>query len=349
MKLARRHFLTFAGAILAAPSVARFARAQAPEVRLKLHHFFSPIANAHTRLLTPWKKKVEQDSGGRIAIDLYPSMQLGGTPRQLHEQVRDGIADLVVMLSSHSPGLLPGLDVFELPFVADKKATVNAKAVQDFYEAHLRARSADVQTLSVWAHDGDLIHATRTVKTLGDLKGLKLHAPTRLARDGLSALGAHAVAMPVPQVPEALARKVIDGCVLPWEVVPVLKLQDALTFHTDFSRSPAFAVSTFALLMNKAKYAALPADLKKVLDANVGQSFARLAGAMWDDRASDVREAVKARGNTVVELGPEEEARWRKGVEPVIDTWLRETRERGLDGGKMLADARALLAKHAQG
>src|SRR6185503_11222887 len=155
----------------------------------------------------------------------------------------------------------PSTEVFELPFVASRRGIVNAKAAQEFSETHLRDETKDVKLISFWAHDHGLIHANRQVKTMDDLKCLKLRFPTRLAGEALKALGATAIGMPIPQVPESLAQKVIDGCVVPWEVVPAIKVHELLKFHTEIPGSPTLYTTTFFLAMNKAKYESLSADL----------------------------------------------------------------------------------------
>jgi TRAP-type C4-dicarboxylate transport system substrate-binding protein len=197
MRFHRRQFLKFAGAAVAAPAIARNAFGQTPQVTLKLHHFLPPVSNGHSKLLAPWARKVEADSGNRIKIDLYPSMQLGGTPPQLYDQARDGVADLVWTLPGSTPGRFPRIEVFELPFIANKKAVPNAKAVQDFYEANLRDEFKEVHPICVWAHDAGLVHSNKQVKNLDDMRGLKLRAPTRLAGDALKALGANGIPMPI--------------------------------------------------------------------------------------------------------------------------------------------------------
>lgn len=223
MTLSRRKFMTAAGAAVASPVIAGRVRAQGP-VTLRLHHFLPAVSNVHAKLLTPWVKKIEAESGGNLKIDIYPSMQLGGTPPQLYDQARDGVADLIWTLPGNTPGRFPSTEVFELPFVASRRGIVNAQAAQEFSETHLRDETKDVKLISFWAHDHGLIHANRQVKTMDDLKGLKLRFPTRLAGEALKALGATAVGMPIPQVPESLAQRVIDGCVIPWEVVPAVKV-----------------------------------------------------------------------------------------------------------------------------
>lgn len=347
MTLLRRDFLPLLGAAIAAPAVMRRAFAAAPDVTLKLHHYLSPVSNVHTKVLVPWARKVERDSGSRIRIDIFPSMQLGGTARELYDQARDGIADLVWTQSGNTPGRFPGLETFELPFVAGAKSVTNAKAAQAFCEQNLRDEFKDVRLICVCAHDGGLVHASRAVRTMHDLRGLRLRAPTYLASEALKALGAHPVIMPLSQVADATVQKAIDGCLTPWEILPALKLPDYVKYHAQVAGSPALYTATFVFAMNKAKYDSLPADLKKIIDANSGQFATTFAAEMWDQQGALVEDAIKKRGDVVETLTAEEAARWRKATEPVIDAWLKQAKDAGRDGGKLLDNARMLLAKYA--
>jgi len=346
MKLGRRTFLSLAGGAVAAPAVARVAWGQAPQFTLKLHHFLPPGTNGQAKLLAPWARKVEAESGNRIKIDIFPSMQLGGTPPQLFDQARDGVADIVWTLPGSTPGRFPTLEVFELPFVAAKRALPNARAIQEFAGQHLAKEFGEVHPICLWSHDHGVLHTNKPVKTMEDLKGLRLRSPTRLAGDALNALGALGRPMPIPQLPEALAQRALDGCVIPWEVVPTVKVHELVKNHLEIPGSPTLYTATFVLAMNKPKYEVLPADLKKVIDDNSGQAFAALAGQMWDEQSKAVEVMVKQRGNSVAELSAEEAARWRKATEPVIETWIKQAKDKGLDGGKLLESARALIAKY---
>jgi TRAP-type C4-dicarboxylate transport system substrate-binding protein len=273
-------------------------------------------------------------------------MQLGGAPPQLYDQARDGVVDIVWTLPGNTPGRFPVSETFELPFVAHRKAIVNSRAFQEFAEAHMKDEFKEVHPICFWAHDHGLVHANKPVRTLDDMKGLKLRSPTRLAGEALRALGASAVGMPIPQVPESLAQRVIDGTVVPWEVVPSIKVHELVKNHTDIPGSPTLYTATFILAMNKAKYEGLPDDLKKVVDANSGQAAATAAGRVWDEQADVVSAMVKARGNTIIVLAEEEKERWRKATEPVIENWLKTVKERGLDGQKLLDAARGAIKKH---
>ena len=263
---------------LAAPALLRAAPARAQDATtLRLHHFLPAVSNVHRFFLQPWAQKVQKESDNRLRVQIFPAMQLGGAPPQLYDQARDGVADIIWTLPGNTPGRFPRVEVFELPFVAHKRAIVNCKAVQEYSEKHLRDEFKEVHPICVWAHGEGLIHARKEVRTMDDLRGLKLRFPSRLNGEALRALGAAPVGMPIPQVPEALTQGVIDGAVVPWEVVPALKLQEMVRHHTEVPGSPTLYTATFILAMNKGRYEQLPPDLKRVLDANSGQAAAAMA------------------------------------------------------------------------
>ena len=345
-RISRRAVIAGAGTAIAAPAVWTSSVLAQSVVTLKLHHFLPPVSNGHARMLAPWAKKVEEASAGKIKIEIFPSMQLGGTPPQLYDQARDGVADIVWTLPGSTPGRFPTTEVFELPFICARRGIVNAQAAQEFSDTYLKDEVKDVKMLSYWAHDHGLIHTNKPIATMDDLKGLKLRNPTRLAGEALKALGATSIGMPVPQVPEALAQKVIDGAVVPWEVVPAVKVQELTKFHTEIPGSPTLYTASFFLAMNKAKYDGMPADLRAIMDNESGQAFARLAGGMWDERAVVISEDVKKRGNTISTISADEKVKWIKACEPVTAKWIEDMKAKNLDGAKLIAAAKELIAKY---
>jgi TRAP-type transport system periplasmic protein len=345
MTIPRRLFLALAGGI-AAPAILREGYAQAPQVTLKLHHLLPPIANVPVHFLVPWTKKVEQESNGRIRIDIYPAMQLGGAPPQLYDQARDGVVDLVWTVCGYTAGRFPRSEVIENPFVSHRTALVNSLVIQEMYEKHFPEEFGEVHPICVFAHDRGVIHANRRIERMEDLKGAKLRFPSRLAGDALKALGATAVGMPVSQVPEAIAQRAIDGAVVPWEVVPAVKLDELVKFHSEIAGPKSLYNAVFVLVMNKARYNSLPADLKQVIDNNSGQAAARMAAVPFDKMAKEVPELVKRKGGEIVTVSEAEAQRWEKTTQPVIENWIRQVKERGVDGGKLLDTMRELIAKY---
>ncbi|MDE2283944.1 MAG: TRAP transporter substrate-binding protein DctP [Hyphomicrobiales bacterium] len=346
MRLGRRTFLNSLAASMMAPAVLRYARADAPQVTLKLHHFFSSVSSGHEKFLVPWARRVAAQSAGRIRIDIFPSMQLGGAPAQLFDQGRDGFADIVWAVPGYTPGRFGRIEAFELPFLPSRRALVNSKALEDFAATNLRDEFREVHPICFSCRDRSVIHTNRVVHAVSDLRGLRLHVPNRLAAESVHALGADGVTVPVPQVPMALSGHAIEGCLMPWDAVPALRLNDLLKQHTDFAES-ALSTSTFVLAMNKSAYDRLPADLKTVIDKNSGLEAAGMAGSMWDVEAKTVAEMMRARGDTITVLEEDEVANWRAATRSVVSLWLRQMRERKTDGGKLLASIHALIGKYA--
>ncbi len=345
MRVARRTFLATTMASVAAPAVMRIALADAPQFSFKLHHAFSSVSSAHDKFLAPWARQVEAQSGGRIRIDLFPSMQLGGAPTDLFDQARDGVVDLAWAQPCNTPGRFPKIEVFELPFVPSRRALVSSKAIQDYANANLADEFREVHPICFSCSDRGVLHTNRPVHTIEEIRDLRLHVQTRFAVEAVHWLGAIAVPMPSAQLPLAIAQHVVDGGIDPWNIVPTFKLNDLLKTHTEFSDS-SLSTTTFVLAMNKATYDKLPRDLKTVIDNNSGQPAASIAGAMWDVQAAAVVDMVGGRGDPITTLLPEAVARWRKATEPVIEAWLKDMKEHKVDGGKLLANARALLAKY---
>jgi TRAP-type C4-dicarboxylate transport system substrate-binding protein len=346
MRIARRTFLASSIGTTIAPAIVRVACADTPPITLKLHHAFSAVSGVHDKFLLPWARKIETESGGRLHVDIFPSMQLGGAPATLFDQARDGSADIVWTSPTLTPGRFAKIETFELPFLPSRRALVSSRALTDFAVANLQDEFRDFYTICFSCSDSAAIHATRPVRTTEDMKDFKLHVQTRLAAEAMRVLGARPVMMPSAQLPAAITEHVVDGCLDPWHLVPPLRLNDLLRTHTEFSdHSPS--ARTYVLAMNKTSYDRLPRELKSVIDSNSGQVAAAMAGAMWDQQAAAVANMVVERGDLIVTLLPEAEARWRKATEPVIDAWRKEMKEQKIDGGKLIAAANALLAKYA--
>ncbi len=341
MTLTRR---TLLGAVAAACLT---TAAAAQEVTLRLHQFLPAQANVPAHILDVWADNVEADSNGRIKIDRFPSMQLGGTPPQLIDQVIDGVADIVWTVAGYTPGRFPQLEVFELPFMSsDAEAT--SRAFWELAEARMMDTDfADFKPLGLWVHGPGVIHSNRPVTDVADLRGLKLRAPSRTTTTMFTELGATSVGMPVPAVPESLSRGVIDGAVIPWEVVPSLKVEELVSYHTEFPGDALYTLA-FIFAMNKDTYDALPADLQAVIDANSGVEFSAFAGRTQQDYDAPGRALAVARGNTIITLSDAQAATWRAASQTTVRNWIAEANAAGIDGTGLYEAATALIAKHSR-
>ncbi len=328
-------------------AVSGITSASAQEIELKLHHFLPAPATVPSQFLEPWARKVEKDSRGRIKIDLFPSMQLGGSPPALIDQAREGVVDIVWTLPGYTPGRFPKTEVFELPFMPTN-GEQSSKAFWEYYEKHLVDEYSDFKILAAWVHGPGLLHVKGDgVRKLEDMKGLKLRGPTRIINQLLSTLGAVPIGMPVPAVPEALSKGVIDGTVIPWEVTKTLRVAELVNTHTQFSGDRALYTATFVLAMNRARYDALPDDLKAVIDANSGLAASGEAGRVMDAGDAPARKVAEDRKNDIVTLDEAETARWREAAKSVEAAWIAEMTAKGIDAATLVQDAKDLVAKHS--
>ena len=334
-------------AALAAAITLAAGAATAQDVTLKIHHFLPPKGTIQALVLEPWCEKLGKESNGRIKCQIYPAMQLGGTPPQLFDQARDGVADIVWTLPTYQAGRFFKSEVFELPFMA-KNSESGSPAFWDYVQKNAMDEFKGVKVLALHIHDGSLLHfANKRVTTLDEVKGLKVRAPTRIGTKFLTAIGAVPVQMPVPQVTEAISKGVIDGAMIPWEVVPALKLQEVTKYHLD--TPPGLAKtsnSIFVIAMNQAKYDSLPADLKKILDANTGLEWSKQIGKIWDGTTEVGKKLARDAGGVFDTLSPAEYDRWQKACEPVVKEWIGEMNARGANGQALYDDARALIKKY---
>jgi TRAP-type C4-dicarboxylate transport system substrate-binding protein len=320
--------------------------APAQETILKVHHFLPTGSTAHSKFIQPWCEKIGKESGGRLKCRIFPSMQLGGTPAQLYDQAKDGVADIVWTVPGYSAGRFPLVEVFELPFVMRDPAATS-KALWDYVQRDDASEFKDVQPLAFHVHGPGVFHmVAKPVRTNADLRGLKVRAPTRQSNKLLAALGATPVGMPVSQVPEALSKGVIDGALVPYEVVPPIKADELTKFHSESDPGDAALYTTvFIFAMNKGRYDGLPADLRKVIDANSGISLSGEIGRIFGEADLGPRAALKSSVNIIPQA---ELAKWKQLAQPVIDAWVKEVTAKGANGSALLAGAHQLIDKHSK-
>lgn len=332
----------FCAAALASISTGAIAQ----DVTLKLHQLLPLKATIPGKFLVPWAEKVEKESGGRIKIEHYPSMQLGGKPPELAQQVTDGVVDMIWTVMGYTPGRFPRAEAFELPFMVTT-AEQTSRAFQEYYEMHMKNDFPGMKVIAVHTHGPGLLHTKDPVTSLESIKGMKLRGPTRVITQMLKSFDAVPVGMPVPAVPEAVSKGVIDGAVIPWEITLPLKMADLVGNHTEFSGERGLYSATFLFAMNQNSYDSLPDDLKKVIDDNSGVEAAAWAGRAMD--GGDVVGHKKAgdKGNNIIVLDEAETQRWKDASAAVVSDWVAEMKANGIDGQKLVDDAQALLKKHS--
>lgn len=333
--------LACAGASLA-------ASAQEPVV-LKVAHFWPATALSQQKVLEPWCAKIAQESNNTLQCQIYPTMQLGGTPQQLIQQAIDGVADIVWTLPGYTAGRFPSVEVMELPFLT-KDAESGSRVAWDIYQKYGQKDFAGLKALAFHSHDRGQIHNNkRPITKVADFRGLKLRASSRMTNKLVAVLGGTPVGIPMPQLPDAISKGVVDGYLLPWEVVPTLKLHEMTKYHSEINPPlPGLYTTLFSIVMNQAKYDSLTPAQKKVIDANSGSDFSALIGKTWDDSLTTARQHAVDRNNQFNTIGAAELEGFQKATARMAKDWVKEVTAKGYDGKAILEDAEALAAKYAK-
>ncbi len=326
---------------LAALALSTTAFAQ--EVTLRIHQMLPAQATIPAQAIEPWAAKVQEESGGRIAFELYPAMQLGGAPASLYDQAKDGVVDIIWTVLGYTPGRFPKSEVFELPFLITTGEASSA-AFYNYAMEHAADEYAGVHVIALHTHGPGLFHSKEPITSLEDLQGMKVRGGSRIISNMLAQLGAEPVGMPVPETPEALSKGVIEATTIPWEVTPSLRIAELVRNHTGFTGEHGLYSQTFGFVMNMDSYNNLPDDLKAIIDANSGLETSRQFGRVMDNGdATGLKIAVDA-GNNIVQLDEAETQRWIEAAQPTIDQWLADMSAAGVDGQALLDAAKAAIA-----
>lgn len=315
---------------------------------LKFTHFLAANSTFHKSVAEPWCAAIEKDSGGKLKCQLYPSLQLGGTPAQLADQVKNGVADVTWTNPGYTTGRFPRMEALELPMVLPADGLGGSRAMWEYTQKNAMEDVKDYKLLAVFSGTNLIIStANKPIQSSADFKGVKVRSPSRFASLFLTALGATPVNMPIAQVTEGITKGVIDGAMATWEVIPATKLDETTRFHLEsLPDQPAFTQPAFTILMNKSKYERLSPELRAVIDKHSGMALVEMAGRAFDHDNQVARKKLLERGNKIVTMGGEDVAAMKKAAQSVEAEWIKQANARGLDGDKLAADVHAISKKH---
>ncbi len=290
--------------------------------------------------LDRWAERVGTQSGGRIRVETYPAMQLGGQPRDLPQQLEDGVVDMIWTVPGFTPGRFMGSEGLELPFLNTGRSATQSVAAHEYVSRHLAdTEYRGIKITAVHATDRALIHTSRRpVRTLDDMRGLRRRVAGRFIGEAVTALGATPVGMPLGGVYEAAARNQVDGFPINWAITHPFRLSEVSKFHTEPPGRSLFQ-GTLLTRMSPRSCSRLPAELRAVVDANSGADLSRRLGEIWDSQTQQAVDAARGAGNEVAELPAEEVARWRQAVAPAYEAWMAEIRQRRRERRQAVAPA----------
>ncbi|WP_136068517.1 TRAP transporter substrate-binding protein [Modicisalibacter radicis] len=318
-------------------------------VTLRLHHFAAPTTPVQTQYLEPWAKRVEEQSDGAIQVEIFPAMQLGGSAPSLYDQAREGVVDIAWTLLSYTPNRFPESEAFDQPFLPTT-GEATSMAAHEFAMAHMQDDFEGVYPLAVFAHTPGKIHTRdASVSDIDDIDGLAIRAPSKTMNRYFSRLGAKAVGMPMPQIPEAISRGVIDGLTLPFESASALGVLDVARNHTFFDGKQGLYTAMMILAMDQDTYDSLSPELQKVIDDNAGIREAQRIGRVMDEAEKAAIDDIAARGEgQMIHIAEADQARWHEAADATIQQWIADMTDAGFDGQALYDDASRLVEKYTR-
>ncbi len=320
-------------------SFASSAFGQAKSFSFTLSTFF-PAPHRNTVLLTDWTKEIEKRTNGAVKITIFP----GGTltpPDKCYDGVVRGISDIGNSDLAYTRGRFPLTEVFYLP-LGIKSALVATRMVNEFYIKFKPKELDETHVLFFICHGPGLFHTKKPVRTLEDLKGMKIRS-TGMSTKIVLALGAVPVAMPMTESYDALSRGIAEGIVCPYEALYGWKLGEVVKSTTE--DYPCAYFSAFFVTMNKDKWNALPPDIQKTIET-VSKEYIDKAGRAWDEIDKQGKDFVIKLGNQIVTLTKDEAEKWTKAVKPLFDEYVKEKSAKGLPAEEALRFCQDYLKKN---
>jgi TRAP-type C4-dicarboxylate transport system substrate-binding protein len=305
---------TALGAVLAL-GIAGSAVAQDKPVHLKMGHWVPP-AHPLQKAMEEWGKSVEKASNGTITFQVYPAQQLGKAPDH-YDMARDGIADVTYINPGYQPGRFPIIAAGELPFLMSN-ATGGSVALDKWYRKYAATEMKDVKFCLAFVHDPGALHSKKKIETPDQIKGMKIRPAHATMASFVTLLGGTNVQASAPEAREVLERGVADAITFPWGSILLFKIDSVTKFHLDV---PLYA-TTFAWVMNKAKYDSMSAAQKKVIDDHCSPEWAGKVAGPWAAYEAGGRDKLRnAPGHTVYKITDAQLGQWRKAAEPLAKVW----------------------------
>lgn len=327
-------FLFFALAALVVPQ-----QSHAQVVWLKYSNFF-PAPQKHSIIAEQWCKDVEKVTNGKVKVNYYPGAQLT-PPTQTYDSVVKGIADIGLSIFGYTMGKFPMMTAIDLP-LGYKSGYVATKLINAYYNKFKPKELDEVKVMYLHAHGPGFVNTKKPVNKLEDMKGLKLRATGQTAQLA-KALGSAPVGMPITESYDALSKGVVDGILCPFDGLKVWKLDEVVGSTTrDFGCAYS---SGFFVVMNKNKWNSIPPEAQAAIE-KLNQEYIEKQGRLWDEIDEEGYNLTKQRGNKVIDLPPEEMARWVNAARPVIDDYIKVLKNKGLPGEEAIGFMQDYLKKN---
>jgi TRAP-type C4-dicarboxylate transport system substrate-binding protein len=314
------------------------------KIEMKIAHF---IVDQHPMSvwIKNWADKLAKDSGGRIDPKIFSNAQMGPPPAY-YDLARTGQADVTWYLTGGTPGRFPVTELINLPYLVGS-SEIGTKVLNDpeLRAKYLEPEHKGVKVLVLFTHQPGQVHTVRKpIKSVEDMKGMRIRFTSPTVRDFISALGATPVGVTPTEQADQLQKGTIDGTFIDYGGAGIaFKLGGILKYTTEIYAY----VTSFGLIMNPAYYDKLPPDLKKLIDDSV-KGKEKEIGEGWDSIDGPGKKLLMDGGMQPFRLEAAEDAKFRKAAAELADKTVKELEAKNLPAGAAYAMMKALSEKHTK-
>ncbi len=316
------------------------AYTQDKSFELRLAHWVPP-SHPLQKAMEEWGTSLEKATNGTVKFKVYPAQQLGKAFDH-YDMARDGIADVTYINPGYQPGRFPLIGAGELPFLMST-AKGGSQALDAWYRKYAEQEMRDVKFCLAFVHDPGTFHSkAKKIMVPGDIKGMKIRPAHATIATWVTQLGGSNVQSSAPEVRDIIEKGVAEAVTFPWGSIPLFGIDKVTKYHMD---APLY-VTTFAWVMNKAKYNEMSASQKKAVDAHCTNEWALKVAAPWADFEHLGVQKLKADpAHEVYSITPAQLAEWRKSAEPLEKTWADNVRKARGNPDVAMKELKAELAK----
>jgi len=284
-----------------------------------------PLENATAqRVFKPWADKVNEEAKGEFRIQVY-GLELANS-RNVWERTLNGVVDIGWALHGTVGLPFPKTSVITLPaLVEDTQAGAAASALWKLYESGLLADEyKNIKVLGLVALPVQGLASKSKVAKLDDIKGQKIRSADKLSGDIASALGGSPISLSATEVYQALSRGVVDSAIANWIMMGAFRLTEVTN---DYVTGISLGAPSGFIVMNPKAYEKLSEKGKQILAKHTGAGMSRQISNGLEQLSHNLRDSIvknNAKYN-VVEISPEEKARWTKALETAQAKWVADT------------------------
>jgi len=312
----------------------------------RLGNFYPPGSSFNQAVWPFWAKQLDKASNGRIKIKVYPAEQLAKAT-DLWEATEKGIIDIGHFFLMFEAGRFPISEYGYLPmiFTSNRTCGMTMTALYEKYP-QIQAEFKDVKVL--WFNGNapaQFFTRSKPIKSLDDLKGLKINGGGLYWKYVGEQLGFAPIALPFPEIYDALAKGMIDGNTVEWEGQYIWKWYELDRYSLG---GVNLYIYPFITAMNKKKWESLPPDIQAAFEKCSGVKGAEMTGYIFDQHdlagKKQIENHAKKQGLSPIEyISEETRAELKERLEPVRDMWRAEMKKMGVPGDQILKDAEAMV------